>query len=265
MSDNWIEESIDTLSYIHSKTHVEIIQCLQTTSLMTNSTLEEVVNVVKRDPPKEKHFYIHYYDEDKDEQYDDIELSTDVMTCLSRKGYTLIRKMGQGSSADAFLAKSREYGYVVILIKGNAIKRDEHIYKIYADQQTGVLDTKYMIKIYDVIECPRLTLDKRYHPHVELNPIQVLEYAPMNLEDYIKLSRKTGVGEKLIKEKIVTFLTEAYNYIETLGYTYTDLKIENLVVLSGRIKFIDLETLRKNFLENPKDISQSVDFLLSDI
>ena len=160
-----------------------------------------------------------------------------------------MEKIGQGHYADAFLGLDKDGKDVVILIKGNWCERIDNIYEIFKKQKDGILDTKYMIKIIDVIECQYpYSDDQKWCPGFKnTNPIQILEYASVSLKDYIKKQRIKGKSDNDIKQKIENDLIKAYQHIYENGYDYSDISSDNLIYdkKTDRIKFIDLETLQK--------------------
>lgn len=200
----------------------------------------------------EKKFDFHYYNELKDEIYY-YPLAREVIEFLSGAGYTLKCKIGAGAESTVFLADSVVHQkQVAILIKGNLPQRFEWIHDIHRDQQRGILDVQYMVKILDLLECPsRLSNHPNYPIPGGTNPIQVLEYIDTSLRQYITNQKSRGISNSIISQKIESDLIQIFKHIDSTNYTYTDYKVSNLMFSDNRVKLIDLDTLR-TFMDKPK-------------
>ena len=250
--DNLIyDEKDDRIKFID----LETLRKFDPGMALTNGEIIEIVKYMVTDASIEKKsaefppgLTIHYYDEENDKTYE-LPLSENVIKCVEDKGYKFVKKIGEGGSADAFLGLDSNGKEIVILIKGNLCERIDNIYEIFKKQKEGILDTRYMIKIINVIECNyKYSDDPRWCPDFQsTNPIQILEYAPISVDQYIENQRKKGVNDKNLKKKIASDLIEAYEHIHEKGYSFWDLSEYNLIYdeKDDRIKFIDLETFEK--------------------
>lgn len=188
---------------------------------------------------------IHYVSDDGfDYQFP---LNPRARKCIVEKGYVIGKLIGEGVTAQAY---EEDYGFLgraVILLQGNmciASIEDQESYtkklrRIRDEQREGDLGD-YTVKILDLIDCPYpLVDDPRYCEGQTLFPIpiQILEYAPRKLCDYILLmeqSTKITTEEKTrIEGQIIKHAKALIRALRDRGWVHTDPNLSNIMVPKG--------------------------------
>lgn len=162
-------------------------------------------------------------------------LSERVKQCIGEQGYQIGKFVGQGISSRVFEESSGRAGHAVVLLQGGRCITWEDRAKGYKrrlerirEDQKGDLG-EYVVRILDLIDCPYpLTDDPRYCQGMKSYPlpIQILEYLPRSLYDYIatmeastKLTRKE---KDEIEEDIVEHARDLVSALKERGWVHVD-------------------------------------------
>lgn len=227
---------------------------------------EEMILYVEPYLSKEDKLII-YYNEDEDIEYK-LKLSNDLIKYCLKKGWKIIGNIGYGGSSSVFLVSNinrtildKDY-YAALVLKTNDCNINnnyDHIIDICSIQREGLFG-KDTCEIYDLFTTyKKYSDDIRYcnttFPH---RIIQVLEL--------VTTLDKAGDIIKNSIDIISNNLRKILEKIYKMDMIYTDIKPDNIgLTLEGKIKLIDLETIRKLRDDDSTDIDGVIKYFKIDL
>lgn len=215
-----------------------------------------------------------FWDEKLNKEFT-FELSQSLIDCVLNKQWKISKKLGQGSSSAAYEIinlNNNEKAVMTLASMTCQYNSDSNLQKIREYQQQGILDTKYMVKVYEPIYCSVRLSDDPEYPCDDLNPklIEIIEKVDMTMAE--KLLDLFHHGTEMEKVQFIlkykNWLTEALNQ----GYEYTDVLPDNVGLIGDRFVFIDLESIRYpgrdltelKFIKNHLDVSEDPGYTRED-
>lgn len=222
---------------------------------------------------------IHIYEEKNDIEYW-VPLSPAFVEDIRKKGYQILCRLGSGSSNSSFLAYDGNK-FVTLLINDslvgnfNEIEQWKELVSDSLEFEEKVISLTefpiYFNKVYNIIYSSIPYSDNNEYKTLSMSnyadrPIYVLEYLSYTVEQIIINNRLLWSKEQylIFKEQIITFLHRALTYLNSNGYSYDDLKPDNIMVgyFSGisYLKLVDIESISVFHGDN---IDRSINFLIN--
>lgn len=166
--------------------------------------------------------YKVYYEETDQEMF--LPLSKQFLDRIKKLGWTIVYKVGQGSTQSAFLAYNQDQLAVLLVSHDISISKSRYGYKTI-DYIVGL--TNYVYYFNQIYEGIKLDIPPADFEATS-SQILVVEYLPYTIKEYLKLN--PTVPKKLFLSYLRRFLLQAQSYFNSNNLEYTDVKLGNIAI-----------------------------------
>lgn len=261
----------------YDEKHIQ--ECVESTANEFSTPEQNIIKIIEGHYPM-IHLYIEHLDSDIQMYF---KLSQKLINYFHNNSWIITEFLGEGASASVFKIKSLvdkkeealvlqtniPYDAYFTEINTKNYRRESKLYrelkKMQLSSGKGKLKPEELkmamgntfVEIYDITYFGHpYSEDKIYiknsDPNFRERPILILELVPFTLDDYIKFLDKEELNT--FTESLHEKLSQIFHIIADNGYTYTDIKLENIAVFPMKdkefnIKLLDLNTFKKATLK----------------
>ncbi|SNW62409.1 Hypothetical protein ORPV_505 [Orpheovirus IHUMI-LCC2] len=215
---------------------------------------------------KDSNLQVRIYNEENNKEYY-VPISDDFIKQVGDWGWTIICKLGTGSTHSAFLVYDGR-DFKTMLILDSITKKDNNIDEI-EDNIDDIIEIKgydlYMNKVehvfYTSVPYSDNEIYKILSPNNYINrPIYILEFMFYTISEFIILKRNIwNVNEKKIFiSQFKMFYNKSMQFFKDNNINYSDIKLDNIMIgyYNGMsyLKFVDIHDVKiDKFIINTRD------------
>ena len=211
------------------------------------------------DEENELNLTFSWYNEDEDVSML-IALSDQIIKCVEDQGWIFKRKLGQGASTVAFLLSKNNQEQVLLINKHNHIEGLASIRKL---QRLHKDAKNYIARVYKPLNCYGILSEDPVYLKVEIEhnyQFSMVEPADYTLAETLYRRLQDSVeSKKHFIADLFDDIVYIFEYIEKIGYNYSDRQSDNFAYSNNFLILIDLESLRPGVDKiSPIDIAYEI-------